>query len=225
MQTGHSLTWLQSLEKAMDKQTDSMKQNQVYEWVDLPSGAKAIPQRWVFVRKDLADGSVKHKARTVAKGFMQEHEGEPAFAPTLKFSTVRWISALASSAGWSVRQLDVVTAFLQAEIPEKERVYVQPPQGYARSDGKVWRLKKALYGLRSSPRYWNFELHSWLVSQGYERSVADPCLYRQGGLFLVVYADDILRTGPDALGEKAPKCLPQRFQITDLGAVHLCQRH
>ncbi|KAF0935708.1 hypothetical protein E2562_035756 [Oryza meyeriana var. granulata] len=53
-------------------------------------------------------------------------------------------------------------AFLNGEL--KEEVYVWQPPGFvvARHEGKVLRLKKALYGLRQAPRAWNTKLDSSL---------------------------------------------------------------
>jgi hypothetical protein len=46
--------------------------NQTWEIVELPSGKKAIAVKWVFKLKLNPDGSIaKHKARLVARGFLQ----------------------------------------------------------------------------------------------------------------------------------------------------------
>lgn len=44
----------------------------------------------------------------------------------------------------------------------------QPPEGFDPRDGRVWLLKKTLYGLRQSPKCWHDKLTStltefWLV--------------------------------------------------------------
>ena len=48
--------------------------------------------------------------------------------------------------------MDVKSAFLNGNL--KEVVYVRQPPGYAiaEEEGKVYRLRKALYGLRQAPR-------------------------------------------------------------------------
>ena len=54
--------------KAMNDEMESMRTNQVWDLVDLPSGQKAIGNKWVLKIKRKADGSIKrYKARLVAK--------------------------------------------------------------------------------------------------------------------------------------------------------------
>jgi hypothetical protein len=49
---------------------ESMKINQVWDLVDLPSGRRSIGNKWVLKIKRKADGSIKcYKARLVAKGY------------------------------------------------------------------------------------------------------------------------------------------------------------
>jgi hypothetical protein len=60
--------------------------------------------------------------------------------------------------------------------------------------GKVFKLNKALYGLRQSPRCFNDKLDSWLRSQDFVPTTADPCLYVyfKGDIFmmLTVHVDE-----------------------------------
>ena len=53
------------------------------------------------------------------------------------------------------------TAFLYAQLPEDHTVYCRPPNALIRlglvQPGVVWKLNKALYGLRTSPKAWEEE--------------------------------------------------------------------
>jgi len=86
----------------------------------------------------------------VARGFVQQEEidYEDAFALVARMESVRVLLALAAQEGWRVHHLDVKSAFLNGDL--KEEVYVQQPPGFAvpGEEGKVYRLRKALYGLR-----------------------------------------------------------------------------
>ena len=54
--------------KAMNDEMKSMRTNQAWDLVDLPSRHKAIGNKWVLKIKRKADGSIKrYKARLVAK--------------------------------------------------------------------------------------------------------------------------------------------------------------
>ena len=70
----------------------------------------------------------------------------------------------AQLATWGITIMDVVTAFLRAPMPETDEenaVYVKPPalfeQFHLIKPGTYWKLVKAVYGLRVSPRLWGQE--------------------------------------------------------------------
>ena len=52
-------SWLE----AMDKEMESLCANDVWDFVQLPEGRKAVGSKWVFKRKQNADGELElHKA-------------------------------------------------------------------------------------------------------------------------------------------------------------------
>ena len=58
---------------------------------------------------------------------------------------------------------DNTQAFLNAEVREGEQLYAKPPEGWnpkILTDGRhvVWRVRKAMLGLRTSPRRWQQHL-------------------------------------------------------------------
>ncbi|KAF0893516.1 hypothetical protein E2562_026111 [Oryza meyeriana var. granulata] len=73
--------------------------------------------------------------------------------------------------------MDVKSAFLNGEL--KEEVYVRQPPGFvaAGHEGKVLRLKKALYGLRQVPRAWNVKLDNSLRELGFTRCTSEHEMY------------------------------------------------
>jgi hypothetical protein len=60
---------------------------------------------------------------------------------------------------------------------EKERsgVYLELPKGFKQA-GKVFRLKKSLYGLRHSPRKWFLHLKEKFAQVGFNQSEYDACI-------------------------------------------------
>ncbi|GJX00211.1 retrovirus-related pol polyprotein from transposon TNT 1-94 [Tanacetum coccineum] len=95
-----------------------------------------------------------------------------------------------------VYQMDVKTAFLDGNL--REEVYVSQPDGFVDLDNPnhVYKLKKALYGLKRAPRAWYDMLSSFLLSQDFSKGSVDPTLFicREGKELLLVqiYVDDII---------------------------------
>ncbi|KAJ0592694.1 putative RNA-directed DNA polymerase [Helianthus annuus] len=85
--------------KAMDLELDSINKNKTWTLVDLPKDHKAIRLKWVFkLKKDTAGNVIKHKARVVAKGYVQQKgiDFDDAFAPVARLETIRLLLALAA---------------------------------------------------------------------------------------------------------------------------------
>ena len=104
----------------------TVEENRTWELVDPPTGCRPIGLKCVFKVKRNEHGEVvRHKARLIAKGFVQ-HEGinfEEVFAPVALMESVRLLLALAAVRCWKVHHLDVKSAFLNGELAEE--VYVQ----------------------------------------------------------------------------------------------------
>lgn len=141
--------------RACEEKIESIIKNKTWTLVELPYGAKPIGLKWVFKLKRNSDGNInKYKARLVAKGYVQRHgiDFDEVFAPVARIETIRLLVILAAANGWEVHHLDVKTSFLHGEL--KEVVYVTQPEGFEKKGckGKVYKLNKALYGLRQAPR-------------------------------------------------------------------------
>ncbi|GKA18459.1 ribonuclease H-like domain, reverse transcriptase, RNA-dependent DNA polymerase [Tanacetum coccineum] len=76
-----------------------------------------------------------------------------------------------------VHHLDVKSAFLHGDL--KEEVYVTQPKGFVKrqDNGKVYRLIKALYGLRQAPRAWNIKLDNTLKSLDFKKCALEQAIY------------------------------------------------
>jgi hypothetical protein len=92
--------------------------------------------------------------------------------------------------------MDVKSAFLNGDL--EEEVYVLQPPGFT-ADGRgreVYKLHKALYGLRQAPRAWDAKLDASLVSLGFTRSTTEHGVYARGSggelLIVGVYVDDLV---------------------------------
>jgi hypothetical protein len=114
-------------------------------------------------------------------------------------------------------QLDVVTAFLNGWLDKDEDVYIRLP------NGRLAKLRKALYGLRRSPRLWYQELSRFLATIGYYSIEADPCVFMNtdGGIILA-YVDDLVlitRTVDQLAALKA--LIFGKFKCHDLGPSYI----
>jgi hypothetical protein len=70
--------------------------------------------------------------------------------------------------------MDVKTTFLNGEI--EEEVYIKQLEGFVIHNKKshVYRLKKAMYGLKQAPCAWYEKMDGFLMRLGFSKSVADP---------------------------------------------------
>ena len=165
---------------AMMDEYNSLIKNNTWELTPLPPGRKAIGTRWVFRIKQNANGSIeRYKARWVAKGFSQ-HAGvdyNKTFAPVAKFPSIRVLLAVATQLNLELHQMDVDTAFLYGVI--KEDIYITQLEGFIDTVHPNWvcHMKQALYGLKQAPHVWNETLDQYLLSNGFNKSMAYPCIY------------------------------------------------
>jgi len=138
------------------------------------------------------------------------------------------VLAIAAEMDWEVRQLDVKTAFLYADI--EEEVFVAEPPGFETNDNEkgllVMKLGKSLYGLAQSPGNWFHTIDPVLISIGFVPLKSDTCIYiyNHDGVIIILtlYVDDLLVIGGDIqLIEKIRSKLMEKFKMTDMGDVSL----
>nr|GEW20647.1 putative ribonuclease H-like domain-containing protein [Tanacetum cinerariifolium] len=141
--------------EAMQEELLQFKLQKVWILVDLPNGKRAIGTKWVFRNKKYKRGIViKNKARLVAQGYSQEEgiDYNEVFTPVARIKAIRLFLAYASYMGFMVYQMDVNNTFLYGRI--KKEVYVCQPPGFEDPDhpDMVYKVVKALYGLRQAPK-------------------------------------------------------------------------
>jgi hypothetical protein len=213
--------------QAMKEELTSIEENRTWELCNLPKGHRPIGLKWVFKLKKNPNGDiVKHKARLVAKGYVQRQgiDFEEAFAPVARLESVRLLIALAAQFGWKIHQMDVKSAFLNGDFIEE--VYVSQPPGHEKDgqSSKVYKLRKALYGLRQAPRAWNSKLDATLVELGFVKCPSEAGLYRKevqdSVLIIGVYVDDLVITGGNSQAiNDFKRQMKSKFSMTDLGLL------
>ncbi|GKC17885.1 putative ribonuclease H-like domain-containing protein [Tanacetum coccineum] len=167
--------------------------------VDLPNGKRAIGTKWVFRnKKDKRGIVIRNKAILVAQGNIQKEgiDYDKVFASVLRIEAIRLFLAYVSFKDFVVYQMDVKSAFLYGKI--KQEVYVCQPPGFEDLDfpDRVYKVKKALYGLHQDPRAWYETLSAYLLDNEFQRRNIDKTLFikrYKGDILLVqVYVDDII---------------------------------
>ena len=140
--------WMQAMENEMT----SLKQNNVWELVELPNGRKTVGSKWVYKVKTGVDGSVeRYKARLVAQGYTQKlgTDYDETFCPVVRMESLRALIALSVQFGLQLHQVDVTTAFLNGEL--EEEVYMQQPKGFVHTGKEhlVHKLRKRAQAVSS----------------------------------------------------------------------------
>nr|GEV75033.1 hypothetical protein [Tanacetum cinerariifolium] len=108
---------------AMNVEIQSMKDNEVWELVDLPPDKKTIGHKWHFKKKTGMDGAVHtYKARLVAKGFTQTPgvDYEETFSPFADIRAIRILISIAAFYDYEIWQMDVKISFLNGYLNEEK---------------------------------------------------------------------------------------------------------
>lgn len=211
---------------AMAEEMESHLVNNTWTLTDLPEGRKAINSKWVYKLKRDENGEiVRHKARLVAKGCAQKYgiDYNETFSPVVRYTSVRFLFALAVQKGLKCHQLDAITAFLHGEVTEE--IYMQQPEGFHDGTQRVCKLNRAIYGLKQAGRLWNLKLDKALSNFGLKKCKMDPCIYYESNskLLVAIYVDDFLifYKEHNALVE-LQNFLNQKFRMKDVGKVACC---
>jgi hypothetical protein len=221
-----ALKWKLSMDKEIKSCEDSNTWTKVNK-SNLPPNINIIPCKWVYKIKNDENGKItEYKSRLTPKGFKQKEGIDyfKVFAQTGMYKTMRL--GLCLTAYWDneLDQLDVPSAFLNAEL--KEDIYMKPPEGYDNEPNIVFKLNKALYGLKQAPREWYLLISKFIIEQlKYRSCLSDPCLfYRKSKLnnlmLLYLFVDDFQSsyhiTDLSQWNEVKYKLI-QQFNTKDLG--------
>ncbi|GJS70398.1 retrotransposon protein, putative, ty1-copia subclass [Tanacetum coccineum] len=144
--------------KAMNVEMQSMKDNEVWDLVDLPPNGKTVGSKWLFKKKTDMDGAVHtYKARHVAKGYTQTPgiDYEETFSPVADIRAIRILIAIVAFYDYDIWQMDVKTSFLNGYLSKE--VHMEQPEAFVnpKYPNQVCKLKRSIYGLKKASRQWN----------------------------------------------------------------------
>ena len=151
---------------------------------------------------------------------------DETYSPVARLTSLRIVFAIAAQLWLRVHQMDVDTAFLNAELTED--IYIKPPEGFPLPPGmNCFKLKRALYGLKQSPREWYNNIDTFLQKVGFKRLKSEACLYVRTDVFeeticiIALYVDDLLIAGStlDTINQVKLE-LKEKYEMKDLGRAH-----
>ena len=164
------------------------------------------------------------KARYVAQGYAQYVELDAVCATTLSPTTLRLCLTLALQRRYHMQTWDVSTAFLHATRSEEEPIYLRPPMEFYDEESTLWRVKRAVYGLKTSPREWQDCVAKTLTKKlGMRRSRIDANLFTKtiGNelVMILVYVDDLFILGPHDESNEMLRLLQEYFTMKQTGEL------
>ncbi|GJV43434.1 retrovirus-related pol polyprotein from transposon TNT 1-94 [Tanacetum coccineum] len=167
-----------------------------------------------------------NKARLVAQGYNQQ-EGinyDETYAPVARLESIRILLAIACANDFKY-QIDVKSAFLNGFI--NEEVYVAQPPGLIdfEKPNYVYKLKKALYGLKKAPKAWYDRLKTFLLKHKYSMRMVDNTLFTKkfkSHLIVVqIYVDDIIFGSTcQNLCDDFEKIMHDEFEMSMMGKLN-----
>ena len=182
-----------AIRRGMDREITFLDDFQVYVWFprdDVPEGTKVYTTDWVM----RADGD-EVRARLVVQQVARTKR-EDTFAPTPTPLGLRVLLLYAAVFRLAVVPADMSVAFMHA--PSSENTFVWPPMGLRR-DGWVWKLLKAMNGLRKAVTDFSDFVCGILVDKLHLTQVqSDPCLFKHESSHIRVgtHVDDPIGVGP-----------------------------
>ena len=194
---------------------ENWKREMVYEEVE-DCGQETVSVRWVVTQKLVEDSWIT-KARLVARGFEEDKSELRTDSPTCMRETLKICLAIAASNNWNINSIDIKAAFLQGKAIDRD-VYLAPPKEF-RNEGKIWHLKKVVYGLSDASRVWYVRVVDELLSIGCKLSQYDKALFkwmngpRTEGI-LVLHVDDFLWCGSEKFRDTVIHKLRNIFRIS-----------
>jgi hypothetical protein len=130
----------------------------------------------------------------------------------------------AASKGFKLYQMDVKSAFLIGVI--QDEVFVRQPPSFEnpKYPNRVYKLSKALCGLKQAPRAWYARLKTFLLEHRYIMGSLDKTLLtlKHGNdiLLVQIYVNDIIFSGSSHMLESSfQEMIEKEFQMSMMGEL------
>ena len=146
-----------------------------------------IQTSWVTQEQSSQDGEASLKARILDKNFQQrifDVDMATCASPTSHMS-LKILLTWSLINRWDVITANLSSALLPAPIASEELVLVEPPSELEQDPGVLWKLARALYGIKTSPELWRQFLASKLEELGLKKNKVVPCIFTSAQLMVM----------------------------------------
>ena len=208
----------------MGDEITNLDNHDTYEVTSLPPDRKAVKSKWVFKYKPAQGGNpARFKARLVAQGFTQIAgiDFDQTHAPSLRLESFRLFLSISASLDLEIHGMDAVGAYLNGNL--EHEIYMTQPPYFDDNSGNVWKLKKALYGLRQSGHAWRGTYETELAKLGFYPLNSHPTLFirhlTHGIELLAIHIDDFALASSITNVNSTKRELGTAFEMNDLGEL------
>ena len=143
----HPEHWLEALLEELS----SLSEHGVFELCKLPARHKPVHGKWVLKINRGAHGEIERfKTRYAARGLEQIYGIDflEAWAPVGRYATLCALLFICVMWDLETKHIDIRCAFLNGVL--EQEVYVVQPQNFHDGTRRVWKLKKAMYGVKQA---------------------------------------------------------------------------
>ena len=179
-------------------------------------GYKKITGHMIF---DVKLGeNFRRKARFVADGHLTAPPQSMTYSTVVSRDSVRILLMIAALNELDLQAADIQNAFLTA--PNLEKCYMQAGPEFLDEQGKIFIVRRALYGLKSAPNAFRTFLAQNIADLGFFPSEADPDVWMRAAIkpdqeiyyeYILCYVDDILCISAKA--DEVMQQLQQKFKF------------
>lgn len=159
--------------------------------------------------------------RTEEESFLEE-----MFSPVALYLVIKLIVSSRSQWGWAARDIDFEITFPNERL--EKPVYIEMPAHLlSKSEyvGGVFRLRKSLYSLKHTSKFWSKLLIKTLSEFGLTEMNTVPCVFVGTTAVLLCYVDDsILFAADESCLENLYHKLGEHSRVNDLGKPKRFQR-
>ncbi|GJT94254.1 retrovirus-related pol polyprotein from transposon TNT 1-94 [Tanacetum coccineum] len=212
----------------MQEELNQFVTNNVWELVPQPKNMTIIGTKRVYKNKLDENGIVsRNKARLVAQGYNQQEgiDYDETYALVARLESIRILLAYACALDFKLFQMEVKSAFLNGFI--NEEVYVAQPPGFIdfEKPDRVYKLKKALCGLKQAPKAWYDGLKAFLIKHECNMGIVDNTLFtkkKNSNLIIVqIYVDEIIfGSNCQDMCDEFPKIMHDEFKMSMMGELN-----